>query len=175
MKREIWKPVLGYINLYEVSNLGRVRSLNYNRTGKTKILKPGKNSYGYLQVQLWKDGIAKMFKVHRLVWEAFNGEIPEGMEVNHINEDKTDNRYPENLNLMSPMENCNWGTRNQKIKEKLSDSVLQLTPDDELVKEWPSMNEAGRNGFSIGSISMCCNSKIKKYRGFKWMKKLPLC
>lgn len=175
--KEIWKPVLDYIGLYEVSNLGRVRSLKY---GKIRILKPVKTKDCYLRVGLRKDGKQKWFLVHRLVWEAFNGEIPEGMEVNHINEIKTDNRYPENLNLLTHGDNVNFGTRNKRVSVamtngKQSDPVLQLTLDEKLIKEWPSMTEAARNGFSESKISDCCNGKRKTHKGFLWMKKSPLC
>lgn len=180
--KEIWKPVLDYIGFYDASNYGRVRSLDrYEVVGKTKrfrkgrILKPCKKKNGYLYVRLSKNGITKNFYVHRLVYEAFNGTIPDGYEVNHINEIKTDNRYPENLNLMTSKENANWGTRNQRTAEKQSDTVLQLTPDGQLVKEWPSSNEAGRNGFDQGHIVDCCNGKRNTHKGFLWMKKLPLC
>ena len=91
MIKEIWMPIFGCEG-YEVSKIGSVRSLDYLHTGKAKILKPQKTHNGYLQVYLYKDGKLKGFKVHRLVWEAFNGPIPEGMQVNHLNEDKTDNR-----------------------------------------------------------------------------------
>lgn len=174
MKREIWKPVLGYIGLYEVSNYGRVRSLNYNHTGKIKILKLDKKKNGYLCAHLSKNGRTKNFLVHRLVWEAFNGKIPEDMQVNHINEIKTDNSLW-NLNLMSCKENINWGTGIQRMKEKRSDSVLQLTPDGQLVKEWSSMNEAGRHGYRASAVCRCCRGKLKQYKGFLWVKKSPLC
>lgn len=163
--QEEWRPVRGYED-YDASNFGRVRSLNYNHTGKTKILKLFKKENGYLQVCLCKEGKRKMFYVHRLVYETFNGVIPDGYEVNHINEIKTDNSVW-NLNLMTPKENINYGKRN----EKYSDPVLQLTLDDELVKEWPSAAEAGRNGYDHQNISACCLGKRKTHKGFKWIKK----
>ena len=188
MNNEIWKPVLDYIGLYEVSNLGRVRSLKFN---KFRILKPFKTKKGYLHVDLCKDGKRKAFNIHRLVWETFNGKIPDGMQVNHINEDKTDNFVfvnpdgsvdldKSNLNLMTPKENTNYGTRNKRVSVamtngKLSDPVLQLTLDGELVREWPSMSEADRYGYNSSHISSCCNGKRKSHKGFKWMKKLPSC
>lgn len=170
MKREIWKSVLGYIGLYEVSNYGRVRSLKHE---KIRILKQLKHTNGYLKVNLCKDGITKIFYVHRLVYEAFNGFIPDGYEINHINEDKTDNRL-DNLNLLTHGENIRYGTANQRRAEKLSDQVLQLTLDEVLVKEWPSIAEAGRHGFNLGAVCACCRGKLKQYKGFKWVKKLPL-
>lgn len=111
--QEEWKPVRGYIGLYDASNFGRIRSLKF---GKVKILKPfGKKDY--LRIELNKDGKRKRYSVHRLVYEAFNGEIPEGMQVNHINEIKTDNSLW-NLNLMTPKENSNYGTGIQRGVDK---------------------------------------------------------
>lgn len=182
MKKEIWKSVLGYFGLYEASNWGRIRSLDHwkdNGKGgyihKGRILKPGKKKNGYLYVRLSKNGITKNFYVHRLVYEAFNGAIPDGYEVNHINEIKTDNRYPENLNLLTPKENCNYGSRNKKLSSLFGFRLYQLTLDDELVKEWSSSREAGRHGFDQGHVVDCCNGKRKTHKGFKWVKKLPSC
>lgn len=180
---EIWKDIRDYEGEYQVSDWARVRSLDHWRDSgaggyiqKGRILKSSKTKKGYLQVHLYKDRKKKTFLVHRLVWEAFNGTIPEGMQVNHISEDKTDNSLW-NLNLMTPKENCNYGSRNKRVSVaktngKLSDPVLQLTLDEVLVKEWPSIREAGRNGFNQGSVSLCCNGKIKTYKGFKWVKKI---
>ena len=165
--QEECRPVSEYIGFYDASNYGRIRSMWY---GKVRIMKPVKNSKGYLYVGLRKDGKMKKFYVHRIVYEAFNGEIPEGMQVNHINEIKTDNSLW-NLNLMSCKENINYGNRNRIVSKKLSDPVLQLTPNGQLVKEWPSIAEAGRNGFVQRHIIDCCNGKHKSYKGFKWMKK----
>lgn len=78
MKNEKWKSITGYEGLYEVSDLGRVRSLNYRLTGKVNVLNPGINN-GYLLVCLCKDGKKKMFFVHRLVVTAFIGPIAKGM------------------------------------------------------------------------------------------------
>lgn len=128
---EEWRPVKDYEGLYEVSNFGRIRCLDHWRdtyTGgyiqKSRILKAGKNSNGYLQVNLYKDGKGKMLYIHRLVWEAFNGSIPDGYEVNHINEIKTDNSLW-NLNLMTPKENLlRNGHRQQKPAETVFTKVL---------------------------------------------------
>lgn len=107
MKREIWLPVEGYEGLYEVSDFGRVRSL-YNRTCEKRILKTGRDKDGYLMVNLYKNDKQKTFKVHRLVALAFVPNMFGDDCVNHINEDKTDNRA-ENLMWCSRKENNNWG------------------------------------------------------------------
>jgi len=164
--KEVWKPVPGCEG-YEVSSFGRGRSLNYNHTGKPKILKLQLTPDGYCFCRLSKGGKVKTFRVNRLVWEAFNGPIPDGMQVNHINELKTDNSVW-NLNLMSPKENQNYGICIRKRVEKQSKPVYQYTLDGVLVCVWASVNEAGRNGFSRGCISECCNGKRKSYKGFLW-------
>lgn len=169
---EIWKQIKNYEHLYDASNWGRIRSLKF---GKVKILKPVKDTSGYLRVRLYKDGRPKWFSVHRLIWETFNGEIPEGYEINHISEDKTDCSL-NNMNLLTHCQNINYGTRNKRVSVamtngKLSDPVLQLTIDEVLVNEYPSINEAGRNGFNKDAVCACCNGKRKSYKGFKWVKK----
>ena len=86
---EIWKDIKGYEGLYQVSNFGNVKSLDYNRTGREEILKLIPCEKGsYVRVGLYKYKKCKLCSVHRLVYETFVGKIPKGMEVNHINEKK---------------------------------------------------------------------------------------
>ena len=136
MKTEIWKKIEGYEN-YEVSSEGRVRSLGNDKTRKTKILRLLMSSNGYLQVGLSKEGKKKFFSVHRLVAVTFVPNMFNLNEVNHINEDKTDNRA-ENLMWCSRKENCNFGTRTQRMSENRSKSVLQFSKSGEFIQEWPS-------------------------------------
>lgn len=180
--REEWRDIPNYEGIYQASNLGRVKSLErLNARGyrvKEKILKP-KITRGYYQVELCKNSKVRFYSVHRLVFEAFNGTISEGLQVNHINEIKTDNRLS-NLNLMTCKENSNWGTRTERstkkrINGKKSKSVLQFTLDDVLVKEYPSIRQAEREtGFNQGHISECCNRKRKTAHGFKWRYKAKI-
>ena len=87
---EQWRDIAGYEGMYQVSDLGRVRSLKF---GKTRVLRPGKNNNGYLRVNLKKDGSRKNFLVHRLVAQAFIPNDDESKnQVNHINECKQNNR-----------------------------------------------------------------------------------
>lgn len=165
--KEQWKPVEGYEN-YMISNLGRVKSLNYKRTGKEKLLSPIKNRQDYLFVILYKNGVGKSFRINRLVWQTFVGEIPDGLQVNHIDENKENNRL-ENLNLMTSKENNNWGTRNSRMAAALSKPVEAIDKvTGRVVYVFPSTAEAGRQGFHQGHISECCNGELKSYKGFVW-------
>lgn len=164
---EIWKDIKGFEGLYQVSNLGRVKSLEridaLGHRLEEKILKPQLDGR-YYQVCLCKQSIVKKYRVHRLVWEAFNGQIPEGLQVNHINEVKTDNRLS-NLNLMTAKENTNWGSRNERI----SKPVLQFDLNDNLIKEFPSLMQVYRElGFSCGNIVNCCKGRYKTAYGYIW-------
>lgn len=101
---EIWKKIEGFEN-YEISNLGRVRSI---KKGKEKILKGGIDNNGYHHITLCKNGKVKTITIHKLVAIAFLNHIPNGFEkvVNHINFIKTDNRL-ENLEIVTTRENTN--------------------------------------------------------------------
>lgn len=158
---EIWKehPILGIM----VSNLGRVET---ERKGK---------HFGHNTVKVYKQvgWNHKQYSIHRLVYETFIGEIPNGYDINHIDENKTNNRV-DNLNLMTHKENCNWGTRNERVSKKLtnredqSKPVNQYTKDGRLVKTWLSTREAGRCGYNIGGICLCCTGKRKTHKGYIW-------
>ena len=113
MEEEIWKPIKDFEGYYEVSNIGRVRSLNYKRTGKGKILKNIEDYKGYLEVGLTKNGKRKQFRIHRLVAEAFIPNPENKPCIDHINTVKSDNRV-ENLRWVTYKENSN----NEKTLEK---------------------------------------------------------
>ena len=160
---EVWKDIDGYEGLYQVSNLGNVKSLNYLHTGKEMILNPGL-SKGYLKITLCKDGKHKKYYVHRLVAEAFIPN-PNGYQyVNHKNEDKQAN-FVENLEWVSHSLNINYGTRNKRVAEKLSIPIFCV----ELNKVFPSIIEANRiTGISDGNICSCLKGRHKSAGGYHW-------
>ena len=184
MSKEIeeWRDIKGYEGLYQVSDWGRVKALKRNAVGKGRnqyddehILKLHNSThYGKERVQatLYKNGVKKYPIVARLVYEAFVGDIPEDMQVNHIDETPS-NDFVENLNLMTPKQNSNWGTRNQRLSEtfkrngKLSKPVDQINMvTGEIIATYPSAKEAARQlGFAQANISRCCNG------GFNWKDK----
>ena len=180
MRTEIWKTAIVNGEPYErfqVSNLGRVMNLNYRGTGKAKLVEPFDNGNGYLQVGLSKNEETKTCLVHRLVAETFIPNPNNLPEVNHIDEDKTNNRVS-NLEWKNHRDNCNHGTRNQraakanskvqKNNQKKSKRVLQFTLSGEFIREWPSTAECGRNGFTQSAVCNCCNGKLPHYKGFRW-------
>jgi len=105
---EVFKDVKGYKGSYQVSNLGRVKSLNYRKTNKEKILKMSVAASGYHQLGLFKDGKRKTKTVHQLVAEAFLNHTPCGYKlvVNHIDLDKLNNKVS-NLEIVTARENSN--------------------------------------------------------------------
>ena len=104
--KEIYKNIKGYEGKYQVSNLGNVKSLNYNRSGKERILKPSKDGGGYYKVLLAKNGINKTSRIHQLVAIAFLNHKPDGYKivVDHIDNNKLNNNT-NNLQLISHREN----------------------------------------------------------------------
>lgn len=107
MEKEIWKDIPNYEGYYQVSNLGRVKSLNFNRSKKERVLKQSIGS-GYYIVCLSKDVTQKVIKVHKLVAMTFLNHISCGHEVvvDHIDNNKLNNNI-NNLQLISNRENCN--------------------------------------------------------------------
>lgn len=184
---EIWRDIKDYEGLYQVSNLGRVKSLNYHRTGREEVIQPKKDKCGYFRVYLSKNGKTKTFSVHRLVASAFLENPENKPEVNHkidteegktinivfFNEDGSINKKKTTIEWCDHEYNINYGTRNERaakarLNGKLSKKVLQLSLTGELIREWESTKECGRNGFDQGHVSACCRGKQKAHKGFCW-------
>ena len=179
LKGEKWLPVIGYEGLYDVSNLGRVRSLNYGGVKGRVRLRKQNLVCGYAQVLLCKNGSHSQKLVHRLVYEAFVAKLPKFeqagrgngskmWEINHIDENKLNN-HVENLEIVTRTQNNNYGTRTRRMAEAQrnnhgSKMVYQFALDGNLVKVWPSTAECGRNGFNEGHVASCCRGvKVGTY------------
>ena len=166
-EKEIWRTVIydgEVFEGYEVSNMGRVRSLNYGgRTGVVKELKPSVNSGGYLLVALYKGRKQKMCYVHRIVAYTFlsNNDIENKTEVNHIDENKTNNKV-ENLEWCNREQNINHGTRTEQTSKKVKCVETGIV--------YESAYEVERKlGLAHNNICCCCNGKnYKTVGGYHW-------
>lgn len=167
---ETWRPVRGYEGLYQVSDYGDVRSFC---SGKVRYMKKTKYSNGYEYLHLYRDGKSRHYRVHRLVWEAFNGSIPDGYEIDHVNGVKDDNRLA-NLRVVTPKENNHNPITRERHRDanrrRLAKPVLQLNKDTgEVLREWVAIADAGRElGINHRNISQCCNGNLKSTGGFRW-------
>ena len=178
---ETWLPVKGYEGLYEVSNIGRVKSL-YKATRiidkQDSILRQKVDTRGYFRVNLHKNGKCKAELVSRLVANSFI-DNPENLpHVGHWNDDKTNNTV-ENLYWTDPKENNHHNGKysrfvqehNNKIRqiaEKLSVPVVGTSIADGSKITFDSMQMAKQYGFDQSKISMCINGKRKMHRGYRW-------
>lgn len=183
LPKQIWKEIPNYEGKYQVSNTGRVRSLNYNRTGKTKVMKQGKDKDGYKNIILHKNGKYKIYYIHRLVALAFIPNPDNLPQVNHKDEDKTNNTVW-NLEWCTPEYNTNYGTRNKRTSEAnkgkskgkgknnpKAKPVLMFTLDGKFIRMFNCVVDAneylGKDRHST-NISMCATNKSKTAWGYIW-------
>lgn len=177
MQEERWEIILGFGELYEVSTCGRIRN---RQTGKEKATIT--NQYGHHKVQLHDHGKGKMRYIHRLVYEAFVGQIPRGYDVHHIDGNPTNNS-PHNLELIAHTNHVSMHMKGKQHtlghkrsaeaiesqRAKVQKAVVQYTLDGEYIATFPSLTIAEKETkVDNSSISRCCNGKQKQSGGFKW-------
>lgn len=164
MEYEI-KDIEGYEGLYQIDNQGNVFSLKY---GKRRKLSVGVQSQGYLSVMLCKDGKPNRFRIHRLVAQAFLPNPNNLPQVNHKDEDKTNNKA-NNLEWCTAQYNLDYSDVWRKSAKAKSKHILQYTKDGQFIKEYPSIEEAYRQtGINCGQICWCCKGKYKSAGNYKW-------
>ena len=165
--QEIWKDVIGYEGWYQVSNLGRVKSLDRvvkYKNGKTykykeEIRTLTKDNKGYLRVLVSKNGKHQNLRVHRLVAQAFIPNPRDLSQVNHKDEDKTNNR----------VDNLEWCDCQYNVDYSLSKPVCQYDDNGNLLRVWKSIIEASRNlQIPDTHIGECCKGVYKQSGGYVW-------
>lgn len=193
LKGEYWKDIQGYEGLYQVSNLGRVRSMSRLRPDKhhkvkAKILRQAFNSGGYPILTLSKNAIHKNIKVHRLVAKTFIPNSENKPCIDHINTIRTDNRV-ENLLWTTGKENCN----NPLTRKHMSDNkkgeknhmrgrlskehpnsipIIQLTKNGQYIRTWDCARDVSREiGIHYSNVNSVLRGKTKTAGGYKWMYK----
>ena len=156
--KEIWKPVDGYEGRYEISNFGRVASLHFARGSRRRVLRQSVNTWGYSQVTLSKDKRKKNVVVHRLVAQAFIDNPNDLPQINHIDEDKSNNRA-DNLEWCDSMYNVNYGKRTEKASNSNKRAVIATLPDG--VEEFYESVQSASNavGVSRSTLSRALNKK----------------
>lgn len=192
---EQWKPIVikqngvvyDYTNYYEISDKGRVRSLNYHGTGRLELLKPGKDKDSYLVVCLSRNGKTKQFKIHRLVATMFIPNPDNLPQVNHRNEIKHDNRV-ENLEWCTSKYNTNYGSCIERREEKKKGFKHSEETKRNMSKNRKgSKNSSARKVICVetgqvfdtikeakewlgkGDISACIRGVAKTAGGYHWM------
>lgn len=184
---EIWKDIKNYEGLYQVSNMGRVKSLNYHNTKEERILKQKKDKYGYYRVVLCRNKIKKDCLVHRLVASAFLPNPNNLPQVNHRDENKQNN-CASNLEFCTAKYNANYGTRNERmskaqkgkiipqyqkdiISKAKSIPILQFSKSGNIIlRKWDSAVQAEKElNINHSSILRCCKGKLNSAGKYKWM------
>lgn len=187
-EKEIWKDVKNFEGMYQVSNKGRVRSLDrHDKHGalwKGKLFKLSPDKSGYIKTKFSVDGKRTVKLVHRLVAEAFIPNPENKPEVNHIDGDKQNN-YVNNLEWVTSKENTRHGLENGLIKYNLealakgqkkavkatSKKVNQLTLEGDFIRQFKSFAEAGRSVGDVerrNSIRDVCKGRQKTAYGYLW-------
>lgn len=167
MESEEWREIKGYEGIYQVSSLGRVRSLDRKvkfsdgreRKYGNKILSSKLSNRGYLMVTLWRNRNSQRLAIHRLVAKAFIPNPDNLPQVNHKDENKTNNRA----------NNLEWCTNQYNNQYSKNTKIAQYDKQGNKIKEWGSIKEASLHlNIRANHITMCCKGVIKSCGGYCW-------
>ena len=168
LPNEVWKDIPNYEGLYQVSNLGRVKSLPRKHQLRTIVVSQHPTGNGYLTVTFTKGKERKHYRVHKLVALCFLKEADGLDEINHIDENKYNNCV-DNLMRCDRSYNVNYGGRNIVVGYKLrnridhSKKVLQIDKEGNVLREFRSVSDAGRfYGINPNGISRVCRGERNK-------------
>lgn len=175
---EIYKPIKGYENLYKISNLGNIKSIDrvehiitenkdYFRIKKGKVLKKTINTNGYYYITLHgEDGTLKTVAIHRLVANNFL-DNPNSLKcVNHKDENKLNNNV-NNLEWCTYEYNNNYGTKVERLKHSnnwRSRQIVMIDCDGNIINEYTSINSVKDDGYDVGAVFRCLNNKQKTHK-----------
>lgn len=160
--KEIWKDVPGYEGVYKVSNKGRLYSLK-----RFKVLKPYTNKCGYKMIMLQRNKVSHYTSIHRLVASAFLPNPNSLPQVNHKDENPSNNNV-ENLEWCTAKYNINYGNRNRKVSDKAL-HISQYTKDNKFVAEYPSISYIVEAfGYNESPLYKCCQGTRKSAYGYIW-------
>lgn len=176
--KEIWKDIKGFEGIYQVSNLGNVKSLNYRNTKEEKMLTPKKNNSGYLWLELTNNKKKSCLLIHRIVALEFIPNLNNLPIVNHKDENPMNNCV-DNLEWCTALQNVRYsidlhpertrGRKGTRRPHKYTQNVIQKTLDGKIVKEYDcTADVAIDNKFNQWSIIQCCTGKRNTAYGYKW-------
>lgn len=170
MIEEIWKDIIGFEGSYMISSLGRVKSLNYNKTKKEKILKPQLDKQGYYTIGLCKNKKKKHYKIHRLVCQTFLHNPEKKKQVNHKNGIKNDNIL-ENLEYMTAKENNIHKYKVLGYKGIIDKTIYTFFNKELNIIEISTQSEL-RKKYKLhkGNISSMVNGKVKSVKSWTIIK-----
>ncbi|MCI0374689.1 NUMOD4 domain-containing protein [Lacticaseibacillus paracasei] len=169
---EVWKDVEGFEGLYQVSNMGRVRSLDrkdeIGRTVNERVLAGWYDNHGYRVVTLHRDGNTKKWRVHRLVAIAFLDNPDNLPEINHKDEDKANN-VVSNLEWCSSEYNANYGTRNERMAKAKERPIYVVSGSGHRYFFNSTKKASELLGLNQSNVSKCLRGKVKHHHGFSFM------
>lgn len=187
LEGEIWKDIIGYENLYAISNYGRVASFQRYVVGSRrkcmrinphrimKLSKSNTKNGGYMHLYLRNEQGKRLWYIHRLLAIHFiKNEDPEHYkEIDHI-DGNTLNNALQNLRWTSHKMNLNNEVTLKRFRDSYKprecyNAIPIIRFNDTSTKKYNSISEAGKEGFSRFKIRRCCNGHTSSYSGFKWM------